>query len=150
MNKHCHKCNNTKPTTEFYKNRKRIDGLAANCKTCDNVRIRKYQQQPEIRELRKLDNQKRRKNRAAYYAKYAAEYRLKHKIKAIEMLGNQCADCKQQYPTSVYDFHHLDPLEKDAPPASILNKSWDNITKELSKCILLCANCHRIRHHEQD
>lgn len=69
------------------------------------------------------------------------------KIKAIEYKGNKCIDCNIQYPYSVYDFHHLDPLQKDYDWNKLRLKSWSNITKELDKCVLLCSNCHRIRHH---
>ena len=32
--KHCGKCNETKPTTEFSRNKKRRDGLQSQCKKC--------------------------------------------------------------------------------------------------------------------
>jgi hypothetical protein len=43
------------------------------------------------------------------------------------------------------EFHHLDPNEKDF---SIGGKSWslERLKKEVDKCILICANCHRELH----
>ena len=46
------------------------------------------------------------------------------------------------------DFHHKDPKEKDFNIGDFLrdkpfNKSAE---KELDKCMLLCANCHREEH----
>ncbi len=70
------------------------------------------------------------------------------KRQAVEYKGNKCTDCGNTYPDCVYDFHHLDPEAKDF---SIAKKAWvsfDDIKQELDKCILLCANCHRIRHHD--
>lgn len=29
------------------------------------------------------------------------------------------------------------------------NKSWTDILDEVKKCILICANCHAIRHTEE-
>jgi hypothetical protein len=70
------------------------------------------------------------------------------KIKAIEYLGGVCFDCKLVYPPRVYDFHHLDPTQKDFTIARIIGRSWDKIIPELDKCVLLCANCHRLRHND--
>lgn len=72
----------------------------------------------------------------------------KRKLKAIEYKGGVCIDCKQIFPPCVLDFHHLDMKEKDKQIRIIAGK-WEKVKIELDKCILLCANCHRIRHHEE-
>jgi NAD-dependent dihydropyrimidine dehydrogenase PreA subunit len=69
------------------------------------------------------------------------------KINAVEYKGNRCEDCKQTFPYGVYDFHHLNPKEKDLSWRK--TKNWESIKVELDKCVLLCANCHRIRHIEE-
>jgi len=70
-----------------------------------------------------------------------------NKIKAIEYLGGKCIDCNNCYLPSVYDFHHLDTTIKENNIARIMGRKWENIVPELDKCVLLCANCHRIRHN---
>ena len=73
------------------------------------------------------------------------------KIKAVEHLGGKCKDCEGVFPEAVYDFHHLDPTEKEAGMASLTSdKGWSKILEELDKCVLLCANCHRIRHYKEN
>lgn len=69
------------------------------------------------------------------------------KRKCIELLGGCCKDCGlvSEYP-AVYDFHHPDPNQKDFNIAKIITHKWEAVLAELMKCILLCANCHRIRH----
>lgn len=73
-----------------------------------------------------------------------------NKLKAIEYLGNRCADCGNTFPPYVYDFHHINPDEKDFGIARIIGRTWGKIIPELDKCVLLCANCHRIRHNENN
>lgn len=70
------------------------------------------------------------------------------KKRAIEYCGNVCAHCGGAFPPAVYDFHHVNPEEKEVLISKIMSHSWDNIRKELDKCILLCANCHRIEHNK--
>ena len=77
---------------------------------------------------------------------FVKERWIKRKEKAILYKGNCCYDCKQQFPREVYEFHHVNPLEKDFDWKKLRLKSWDKVEKELEKTVLLCANCHRIRH----
>ena len=72
----------------------------------------------------------------------------RHKQKAVEYLGGHCAHCKGVFPLAVYDFHHVNPNEKEGLLSKILWYSWTKIQIELDKCILLCANCHRIEHNK--
>lgn len=75
--------------------------------------------------------------------------RKEHKMAAIKLLGDRCHRCHVKYDTiSVYDFHHVNGT-KEASLHRILLGSWSAIEKELTKCILLCSNCHRIVHNEE-
>ena len=69
-----------------------------------------------------------------------------NKIKAIDYKGGTCIDCEKRYHPAAMQFHHLNPAEKDVNWTKLRLRSWDKITKELDKCVLLCANCHLIRH----
>lgn len=59
-------------------------------------------------------------------------------------------DCHGIYPPEVYDFHHPDPSTKrktkHRSAGYALFGSERNAMKALRGCLLLCANCHRIRH----
>lgn len=74
------------------------------------------------------------------------EKRHEKKLFAINYLGGKCIDCKQSFHPNVYDFHHLDPSKKEFAWIKLRTKSIDKLIKELDKCVLLCANCHRMRH----
>ena len=65
---------------------------------------------------------------------------------AIQSLGDKCADCGETFPEVCYDFHHTG--DKTDAVANMIrdNKKLETILEEVSKCVLLCANCHRMRH----
>lgn len=50
----------------------------------------------------------------------------------------------------VFEFHHIDDSKKEYTPAKIFMLSRAKIDKELAKCIMLCANCHRIHHMNEE
>ena len=79
------------------------------------------------------------------------ERRLRNKLQAIKALGGKCSRCMTFFKdTEVYDFHHVVKGEKEFPLANMWSLSWERIRKELRKCALLCANCHRIIHKEEN
>ena len=77
---------------------------------------------------------------------YAYKRRLERKLWAVNYLGNKCSKCGITYPHYVYDFHHKNPKEKEFAISLILYYSEESLKKELDKCALLCANCHREEH----
>lgn len=69
------------------------------------------------------------------------------KAKLVEYKGGACQICNYNRCQDALDFHHLDPSEKDFTIANYKGKILnDTIKKELDKCILVCANCHREIH----
>jgi hypothetical protein len=73
--------------------------------------------------------------------------RKKLKILAIEYKGGSCSKCGYDKCVDALDFHHLKPEEKEFNFSSGgYTRSWDKMKKELDKCILVCANCHREIH----
>lgn len=44
------------------------------------------------------------------------------------------------------DFHHLDPTEKDKNVGDLMSFSTQKLKEEIRKCVVLCANCHRMVH----
>lgn len=79
--------------------------------------------------------------------KYQTERRQNIKQTAVKYKGGICEDCGIKSSNYViYDFHHLSTGEKDFTIGGHHSKSFESIKKELDKCVLLCSNCHRIRH----
>ena len=114
-------------------------GGASSCKQCAKLYTQKHRQTPQGKASKRKDNKNRR---IKYRERINSYYRLrKHELKwkFVQQLGNKCFDCHQSFPLEVYDFHHLDPTQKEG---SVL----DLKEKELEKCVLLCSNCHRLRH----
>lgn len=75
---------------------------------------------------------------------------INRKLEVITHFGNVCGDCKVSYPRQVYDLHHLDATQKDFDWRKMKTIGKDKFWSEVNKCVLLCSNCHRIRHIELD
>jgi len=82
------------------------------------------------------------------FNKYCANRWKKIKTKAIEYKGNKCASCGYNKCPDVLEFHHRNPKEKEFEWEKLRKRAWESITKELDKCDMLCANCHREKHYE--
>jgi len=75
--------------------------------------------------------------------------RLSKKIKAINFLGGKCEDCGETN-VQTLEFHHKDENDKDCSIFELLDCRWSVIEKEISKCNLLCRNCHNKLHFGED
>lgn len=50
----------------------------------------------------------------------------------------------------VLEFHHRNPSEKEYSISNMIDSGIgkEKLNNEISKCDVLCANCHRIKHFE--
>src|SRR4051812_48457382 len=124
----CYKCGDLKSLECFSKNSGRKDGLSPQCKECHKVMRRVHYEQNKEKVLKQIDRKKE-------------EYRKWF----ISLKDKPCLDCKQLYPHYVMDFDHL--RDKEFGLSKTLNYNWgrQRVLKEIEKCELVCANCHRIR-----
>ena len=123
----CRLCKTLKHTTEFHINKTCKLGVIGTCKLCYKLRIDKWYQ----------DNRERRQD-------YSNTKNRTRKREWVSRLGDQCLDCGKSFPDYVYDFHHTGG--KDVNPSKALTWSPTRAEAEITKCVLLCSNCHRIRH----
>lgn len=69
--------------------------------------------------------------------------RREWKLQAISDKGDCCSVCGGTFHPCVYDFHHTND-DKEISPADAPSKAA--FFREVEKCELVCANCHRVIH----
>lgn len=76
------------------------------------------------------------------------KWRANTKRKLVIALGGKCVICGYIGHNEVFDLHHLDPEKKDFAFGQIIANptAWEKLIVEAKKCVLLCANCHRLYH----
>jgi hypothetical protein len=66
---------------------------------------------------------------------------------AIEYKSGKCEICGYGRCADALEFHHTDLSDKKfGISAKGYTRSWRDVEKELSKCIMVCANCRRELH----
>ena len=84
--------------------------------------------------------------RCAKHFKQARQRTIKEAL--VNAMGGCCQKCGGVFSPAVYDFHHVG--EKDGNPSYLIaNSSVEKIAEEIEKCVLLCANCHRMEHERE-
>ena len=98
------------------------------------------------------------KYRKPYYEAHKKDFFFRNKRrmrrlrkKAINYLGGRCSKCGYNKCVAALDAHHINPETKENEINSLITRQrkWVVIKKELDKCILLCANCHREEHYNE-
>jgi len=129
----CKKCGETKEDSLFKKNYKKNGsnylGPTNLCKACEFKDNKIYIE----------------KNREVYNTK-ARDKRNQRKKEGVQYKGGACEHCKEVVHIAAFDFHHVDASTKEFDPGLMGTHSKEKYFAELDKCILLCANCHRIEH----
>lgn len=76
-------------------------------------------------------------------------WRKRNKQRLIQAFGGACGCCGYFQCSEVFEFHHLDPTQKETS-WGYLNRlgggSWEKLRTEMSKCIMVCSNCHKEIH----
>lgn len=115
----CSCCHVDKPISEYYPQKGHKFGVMSLCKDCFNqLCISRWRER---------------------------------KKKYVLLLGGKCEHCGIELNDSnyaIFDFHHTDPSVKEYVWSKLRLLSDSKIREELSKCILLCSNCHRLVHSE--
>ena len=64
--------------------------------------------------------------------------------------GKPCLDCGVTFPSCAMDFDHVRGKKvRDVSYMVAKGKSDKLLLAEIEKCDLVCANCHRVRHHPE-
>lgn len=129
MNIKCTKCKETKDSAFFHKDKSKKNGFICVCKECKKIREHLYY--IKNTEKCKANASSHRIKRAEWWRKYKSQFK--------------CIDCGFSDARAL-DFHHTDPKEKIQCVSTLVRAKDDILFEEIKKCIVLCANCHRIRH----
>ncbi len=74
------------------------------------------------------------------------------RIDAVDIIKEKqgCIRCKITDPR-VLEFHHLNSSKKEFNIADYYYShfSFEKLEEEIAKCVIICANCHRIFHSEE-
>ena len=148
--KKCPKCGEIKSLDLFYNNKNKHDGKAWACKACDNKRT-SAQRRTEKGKALALERSRRHAKRNPEKRKAAC---LKNKEKKRQVVNEArssgCVVCGYNKCNEALDFHHIDSSTKDRSVSELLcSGSMAALKEEISKCVVLCANCHREHHAGQ-
>ncbi len=130
----CSGCGITKPLTGFAKNLSRKDKVQSYCRECKAGYDHNYYS----------------KNRATHYQR-VKRLLAENRTKLWDYLdSHSCVDCGEKNPI-VLEFDHI-KKGKVGSISYLLSRqrwSWASLLKEIDKCEVRCANCHRIKTFDQ-
>ena len=117
----------------FSKNAARYDGLQSSCKSCWSKYRRSYYIKNKDYEVQRgIDRRNSIRSEITKYKK-----------------SKGCNSCPENH-AACLEFHHTGN-DKGIDIAQAIANGWslERIYKEIDKCIILCANCHRKLHHPE-
>lgn len=127
--KYCPSCKQEVNINLFSKNKSKKDGLASSCKNCQS----NYQHSWYL--VNKKEHIKRAGIRRNKIVNENRQYIFDYLSK------NSCKDCGETNPI-VLEFDHVKG-KKIKPVSEMISFSRNSLNKEISKCEIRCANCHR-------
>ena len=127
----CTKCGgDPQPIENFPWKNQLLGKRHAVCKTCTAERSKRLYREDKSGQLErvKLNNQRYRELARVFVLAYLSTH--------------PCASCGESDPR-VLEFHHQGDKESEVSRLMGRGASLEALKSEISKCIVLCANCHR-------
>ena len=99
------------------------------------------------------DLEKNRMSKHNFYIKHKEEHvrrnredMIRRRAYIASFKSKPCIDCGIQYPSYVMDLDHRQGEQKISNLAKMVTRyGWKTILKEITKCDIVCSNCHRER-----
>lgn len=67
----------------------------------------------------------------------------------LELKRSSKCKCGENHPACL-EFHHLDKTKKETGVSkAAMNFGLERLKKEISKCEIVCSNCHRKLHYDE-
>ncbi|HEX8070867.1 MAG TPA: hypothetical protein VF546_13005 [Pyrinomonadaceae bacterium] len=130
--KFCSKCRLTKPRTEFNFKYRAAGIRHSYCRECGKQLTQSHYQ----------------RNKQAYLERNNRT-NARHRELIRQAKARPCADCGVQYPYYVMDFDHRDGATKSFMLSEVPRATSKSLLREIAKCDVVCANCHRERTHRR-
>ncbi len=160
--KQCKECKQFFNEIEFPIWSKKNNQRVCRCKKCHALKRQKhYYATHSIRrnqaknsyikhkEKRKKEVKDYTKNNPDKIKKWSTKGRLKRQNDFAEWKKTlKCSNCSENH-VACLEFHHLDPSKKTGLISKLKNMK-NRLQIELTKCIVLCSNCHRKHHYEEN
>jgi hypothetical protein len=143
----CTKCDIAKPLSEFNKRKQSSDGYNPNCRECISTyrKNRRLDQKAQgITPRADIYNRENKDARNTWRTEKRKD--IRDFIRSLK-IGRPCDICGGIFPPVAMDWDHLDPKQKsfEICQEGIREMySQEKLLEEISKCRLLCANCHRV------
>ncbi|MCL4264778.1 MAG: hypothetical protein KJ069_16265 [Anaerolineae bacterium] len=135
--KKCATCGNTKEEAEYYWRDKQVGKRWGTCKDCQKKQRHDWYERNKDEHKKNTINRKRQAVRDA--RGFVWDYLATH----------PCVDCGESDPV-VLEFDHVEgDKRKNITDMASAGYSSDTIGREISKCMVRCANCHRRRTSKQ-
>jgi murein tripeptide amidase MpaA len=169
----CSRCKSDKDKEEFHKDRSKASGFYPYCKECRSKDSASYYDRNREKVLAKTkayyeaNTEVHNARTRAYYKVNSEALKAGIKLKQQEYrkfwrgvikeeLGFYCSSCGYHKCASALDVHHTEPDKKTFSPAYFmvhmapLEQNIKVFIEELSTCIILCSNCHRELHANEE
>lgn len=130
--KTCTNCKEQKELAAFNKRRQAYQSI---CKECNRQKCHDYYALNRERQIKQVYQSKQKRIREN-----------QSRIRDVLAIGCKCGfkDIR------ALEFHHIYPADKSDGISKLLadGYSWKRLEKELAKCEVICANCHKIETSE--